>query len=424
MITAKPANFLFTTFDGGGNVTPILSTVSTLLARGHAVRVMSDECTRHEIEASGARFVPWLRAPNKPQRSRELDPPDWTMSQKDGLQLMSEHFMGGLADAYAQDTVAELRREPADVVVNFDMLFGVMAACEARRQKLALLSTCISLFPLEGIPPFGSAAAPARTPAEVSSLRETALELAVIFDAGLPALNAARANLGLPPLAHLLDQAEAAQLRCIGTARAFDFPIRELPDSARYVGPLLKDPIWAAEWVSPWTPGDPRPLVVAGFSTSFQNHAGCLQRVIDACTALPVRLLLTLGGSIRRHEVVASANTVVVDSAPHGIVMREAAVVVTHGGHGTLMTALALGVPVLVLPHGRDQGDNAARVEWHGAGLALNNGAAASEIGDALKALLEVESYRRASQRLGAAIREEIHDSPLVAELERLAAHY
>ncbi len=422
MKTGKAASFLFTTFDGGGNVTPILSAVSTLVVRGHGVRVMSDECTRHEIEAAGGRFVPWRVAPNKQQRSRELDPPDWKVSQKDGLRLMSEYFMGGLAAAYAQDTVDELQREPADLVVNFDMLLGVMAACEARRQKLALLSTCISLFPLDGIPPFGSALAPARTDAESAALVEAAREFESIFDSGLPGLNAARAKLDLPPLTHLLAQAAAAQLWCVGSARAFDFPVRDLPAHVRYVGPLLRDPIWAADWNSPLPEGDSRPLVVAGFSTSFQNHAGCLQRIIDACAPLPVRLLLTLGGSIRRDEVIASGNTWVVESAPHGVIMRDAAVVVTHGGHGTLMTALTLGVPVLVLPHGRDQGDNAVRVAWHGAGLALDNKANATEIGNALQLLLNVESYRIASRRLGAAIREEIQNSPLVSELERLAA--
>ena len=32
----------------------------------------------------------------------------------------------------------------------------------------------------------------------------------------------------------------------------------------------------------------------------------------------------------------------------------------THGGHGTVVRALAAGVSLVVLPHGRDQADNAA----------------------------------------------------------------
>jgi UDP:flavonoid glycosyltransferase YjiC (YdhE family) len=53
------------------------------------------------------------------------------------------------------------------------------------------------------------------------------------------------------------------------------------------------------------------------------------------------------------------------------VVMREAALVVTHGGHGTVMRALVSRTPMLVIPHGRDQNDNAVRVTHRGAGLSL-----------------------------------------------------
>jgi MGT family glycosyltransferase len=418
---AASLNFLFTTCDGGGNVAPVMAVVERLIAHGHRVRVMSDDSTRDEVMASGARFVPWRAAPNKPRRSREFDPPDWSVSPTEGLRMMCEHFMGGLATLYAQDTLEELDRERPDLVVNFDMLAGVIVACESRHQKLVLLSTCISMFPIEGVPPFGSALAPASNDAERVRLQTAEREIEALFDAGLAGLNAARERLGLPALAHFVHQARSAQVRFIGTARAFDFPARTLPDDVRYVGPLLRDPVWAAPWESPWPANDTRPLVVAGFSTSFQNHAGCLQRIIGACEALPVRLLVTLGGSIRPDELAPAANTVTVDSAPHGLVMRDAAAVVTHGGHGTLMTALVHGVPVLVLPHGRDQGDNGARVHWHGAGLCLTNTASAAELRAALRSLLESDSYRAAAGELGARIREEVRESRLIDNLESLA---
>jgi hypothetical protein len=54
-----------------------------------------------------------------------------------------------------------------------------------------------------------------------------------------------------------------------------------------YAGPLLGDPVWAPVWRSPQSADDPRPLVLAGFSTSFQNHVGVLQRLIDPAAALP-----------------------------------------------------------------------------------------------------------------------------------------
>ncbi len=43
-----PKHFLFTTWEGGGSVTPALTVVRKLVARGHRVRVMSDRCNRPE----------------------------------------------------------------------------------------------------------------------------------------------------------------------------------------------------------------------------------------------------------------------------------------------------------------------------------------------------------------------------------------
>jgi MGT family glycosyltransferase len=392
-----------------------------LVARQHRVRVMSDDSTRSEVERAGARFVPWRLAPNRTTRSRETDPPDWTVPPLEGLRMLASHFMGGLALAQAKDVAAELDREPADLVVNFDMLLGVMAACEARRQKMALLSTCISMFPIPGVPPFGMALAAAKSEGDRAREAIAAAQLQEAFDAGLPALNSARAELGLHPLQHLVEQANTATVRFVGTARAFDIPSNRLPADVRYVGPLIRDPEWVQPWISPWEAEDRRPLVVVGFSTSFQNHAACLQRVIDACAQLPVRVLVTLGGAIRQTELHPSPNVVVVESAPHVEVMRDAAIVVTHGGHGTVMTALMHGVPLLVVPHGRDQGDNAVRVTELRAGLAVQNTASTAQIHAALSELLADAAFRTNARTLSNAIRAEISRSSLIRDLESLA---
>src|SRR4029079_15442444 len=121
------------------------------------------------------------------------------------------------------------------------------------------------------------------------------------------------------------------------TSRAFDFPADSLPNRVRYVGPVISDPSWAQPWTSPWAQSDTRPMVTVGFSTTFQNHAGVMQNVIDALAPLPVRVLVTLGGAIAADALRPAVNTVIVESAPHTQVMPQAAVVVTHGGHGTVM---------------------------------------------------------------------------------------
>lgn len=420
MIGRKPLRFLFTTAHLGGNVSPVMPVVRQLVAAGHKVRVMSDSVNRRDAEAAGAQFHPWSRAPNRTDRARENDPPDWSVSDKEGIGMVAQ-FLAGTAQPYAEDTIEELRREPADLVVCFDMLLGPMLGAEAVGQKLALLGTMVSFFPLEGIAPLGSGLGIARTAEERAIQDASRVEMTAIFDTALPELNAARKTFGLAPLAHLADQCAAASVHWLGTAQVFDFEQAVLRPNMRYAGPLIGDPDWAEPWCSPWRNDDPRPLVLVGFSTSFQNHAAVLQRVIDAASALPVRLIVTLGGAIEPHELVPAENAVVVRSAPHLEILREASFVVTHGGHGTVMAALMHRLPMLVIPHGRDQADNAARITERGAGLALSRTAPMEEIRAALARLLSEPEFRTAAQTLGDAVDAESRAATLIADLETLA---
>lgn len=75
------------------------------------------------------------------------------------------------------------------------------------------------------------------------------------------------------------------------------------------------------------------------FRQAFRITPPSCQRVIDASSSLPMRLLITLGDSIEPHELVPAGNTAVVRSAPHLEILSETSLVVTHGGHGTVMAA-------------------------------------------------------------------------------------
>ncbi|HWE97229.1 MAG TPA: glycosyltransferase [Tepidisphaeraceae bacterium] len=419
----KQLNFLFTTWEGGGNVTPMLEAVRKLVARGHRAHVMSEECNRSETVAAGAAFTAWNRAPSRKDRSRESQVfQDWAAATpQEGLLSVVRDIWCGPALSYARDVIEELKREPADLVVTTEALFGVMAGCESLGQPFATLSANISLTPLPGVPPLGPGLAPARNDQERAMHDQVRQATIAMFDSGLPALNTARAELGLGGLEHLLDQFHAARVELLATSRAFDFPCDSLPTRVRYTGPQIADPKWAQPWTPPWPATDTRPLVAVGFSTTFQNHAAVLQNVIDALAPLPTRVLITLGGSIKANELRASDNCVLVESAPHSAVMRDAAVVITHGGHGTVMRALLSRVPMLVIPHGRDQNDNAIRITERGAGLSLMPNASAEEIRAGCLRLLNEPSFKAAAKRLGNLVAHEAESSTVVQELEAAA---
>ena len=182
--------------------------------------------------------------------------------------------------------------------------------------------------------------------------------------------------------------------------------------------PAAEDPAWAGDWTPP--AGD-EPLVLVGLSSTFMDHGDLLQRVTTALGDLPVRGLVTTGPAIDPDSISAPANVDVVRSAPHSQVLPHAAAVVTHAGHGTVIKSLAAGVPLVCLPLGRDQLDNAARVAAHGAGLRLKPKARADAIARAVARVIDEPSFAASAQRMAAAIAEDVREDRAVAQLERMA---
>lgn len=242
-----------------------------------------------------------------------------------------------------------------------------------------------------------------------------------LLNGGLPALTAARAALQLEPIGDVMEQLEASECYLLATSRAFDFSSGSPSSWVRYVGPELADPGWTQCWQSPWLETDERPIILVAFSTTYQNHLPVLERIAAALAALPVRAVCTMGPGLAGLGFRTPPNVVVCESAPHEQLMREARLVITHGGHGTVVRALVAGAPLLCMPLGRDQSDNTARVTARNAGIGLSPTASVEDIRSAVIELLETAQYRIAARRLGAAVAADAARSSAVDELEALA---
>ena len=217
---------------------------------------------------------------------------------------------------------------------------------------------------------------------------------------------------GLPPLDDLWRPRE----RIISTSlAAFDAPPAPGWDMVRHAGPVLEDEKFAVPTPCPGPSVDPTPLVMVSFSTRFeQRNVDKLQRSLDALADFQVHVVATTGGIVAPNELTVPANAVVLDYAAHDPIMRRAALVVTHGGHGTAMRALRHGVPMVVIPGlAGDQPFVAAAMQEFGAGLALPGdasvaairAAAAGNAGDAVvqakctRAIRGARRRRRRGQR-------------------------
>jgi MGT family glycosyltransferase len=420
-----PRSYLFVTFEGGGNVPPVLGLVRRLCRRGHRVRVLTEPCLRAPVEDAGARFVAFTRHFTREDRTQDLMD-DWKARTPIGaLRKSLDRVVFGPARIVAEETYREIERERADVVVADLMMPGALVAAEAAGVPRVVLFHMPEYLPGPGRP----AAGPGFLPRSdlIGRLRDGLMTRAFhrLVREFLVPFNEAREAFGLSPLRtsqELLGEFHRADLRLIQTSEAFDFPITPRPPNVRYVGPVLDDPDWVGDWENPWRSDDPRPLVVASLSSTFQDQGDLIRRIVSALGTLEVRGLVTLGPSMADQRFEVPENVVTVASAPHARIFPQAAAVVTHAGHGTVMRALAHGVPVLCLPMGRDQDDNAARVVASGAGLRLRPSASPKRVAESLRRLLREAGFREHARRLSHIIQADVAADLAVTELESVGS--
>jgi UDP:flavonoid glycosyltransferase YjiC (YdhE family) len=131
--------------------------------------------------------------------------------------------------------------------------------------------------------------------------------------------------------------------------------------------------------------------------------------------------VVTTGPAMEKEQFLSPANVALVHSAPHDTVMKEVSLVITHGGHGTTVRSLVNGVPLLLIPMGRDQNDNAARVVARGAGLALTEDATEEQIASAVNRLVTEPQFKAAAVRLGKAVAPDMGSPVFVTEMEAIA---
>jgi MGT family glycosyltransferase len=209
---------------------------------------------------------------------------------------------------------------------------------------------------------------------------------------------------------------------CWCTSPSYDFAAGAVPGNVRYVGPQLDDADDAdgGSRGQPWAGADERPLVLVSLSSTLMGQEG-LQRAADALGQLPVHALVTTGPAVDPAVIRAPRNVSVRRWARHADVLPYCSAAVTHGGHGTVLKALAAGVPLVIAPPGRDQPDNAARVIHAGAGLRVRKTADAATLQRATVRVLDDHRYRDAARRVAGILAAERDDDLAADELERAA---
>jgi UDP:flavonoid glycosyltransferase YjiC (YdhE family) len=228
-------------------------------------------------------------------------------------------------------------------------------------------------------------------------------------------LDSTRNRLGLEPTRDDLAAWESADLLLVTVPKWFDLAA-DFPANVIHAGPLGVNR-GSQEASTP----DGRPLVLLSFSTTvMQGQVDLIQRVCDALAGQAFDAVLTLGPAVSRQAIDTPRNIESIAYADHDQLLPHADVVITHGGLGTTLRALAHGIPLLLLPLGRDQEFNASRVVELGAGIRVPVESSPSEIASALLELLAQPPFRKAAQDAAVAIARDKPDETAAAALSGL----
>jgi MGT family glycosyltransferase len=337
------ARFLTYTSPARGHLYPITATLLELRGRGHEVHVRTLASEVEALQALGLHAAPIAPAIEK----LELDDYDWSTPEEalaGGLRTFGRRSVHEVPDL--QRTMADV--DPDALLVDVTTV-GAAAVAEAGTIPWA-----------QWIPFFQHFAVVPNASPELTMIPFT---LAPI---GMEVLNAARQRLRLAPLAEP-GETWRAPLYLYVTAEPFEVEGLELPPSFRLVGPgLWEPPAEAPDWLEDVH----QPLVLVTASSEFQRDDALVETTLQAMRSDDVRVVATtVAHDPQRFDVPTNAR--VARWLPHGPVIRKAGCVVCHGGMGITQRALAAGVPVCVVPFGRDQTEVAARVVAAGAGTQI-----------------------------------------------------
>jgi MGT family glycosyltransferase len=269
-----------------------------------------------------------------------------------------------------------IERHRPDVLLLDVNCWGAATVAEASGLPWAMLSPYLLMARSREAPPFGLGLAPMSGP--LGRARDTLLGRlgeVVVNRTALPPVNRLRDRHGLPRLRSFDELAARPQQMLVTTAEGFEYPRSDWARNVRFVGPLD----WSPPQAPPdWLEGLADPLVLVTCSTERQSDRDLLATALEALPPVGMSVL----GTSAAHDpdgFDVPAGSRVVRFLSHGAALDRAACVVCHGGMGITQKALAAGVPVVVVPFGRDQLETARRVEFAGAGVRLPAGRLAPE---------------------------------------------
>jgi MGT family glycosyltransferase len=382
---------LVVTWMGGGNVRPVLDTARGLISRGHKVHVLSNPNMAPRVEETGATFHAFKRIPSHDPASPSTDVIRAYEGRNIGEtnNIIAERLLFGPAEALCHDTLDLIDQvRPQALVIDY-VLLGPMVASEAL--GIPYLVTSDGMYPLPN----------PRLP-RGSSTYSYLFERMV--NRWLPLINQLRSSLRLEPIEQAAGLYSHAALFLVNTYAAL--ADGEPSSDVVYAGPQF-DPAVLGPKILQRRRQKPS-FVLGAFSTIFTPQQSLfIERLGHALSRLDVDAQIGTGSSCADEIGSPSPRIEIKPFIPLNDMLPQSRLLVNHAGNGTIVRAMAAGVPQLCVPFLQDQHDYARRISELGIGLMLSKSASVDEIEGAVATLLGESRYlERAEEEQARIVRE------------------
>lgn len=350
-----------------GHLYPVVPILMALLERGHSVHACGLAGELEHLAPLGIDASPIDPA------IENIAIEDWRRRTPQGAAVSVLKTFAERSLLEAPDLERAIEVHDPDVLLVDINAWGAAIVAEASGRPWAIYSPYLLPLRSRDAPPFG----PGLRPMEgaFGRVRDAIVGRAVdgtFRRATAVSLTPLRARYGLPALGSFDALLRRPPLLLSLTAEGFEYPRRDWPASVRLVGPMNWNPPDPRSQAAPaWLAEMADPLVLVTCSTELQGDRRLVEVALEALPAAGTSVVATVAA----HDpdgFAATPGGKVVRFAPHDAILRRASCVVCHGGLGITQKALSAGVPVVVVPFGRDQMETARRVERAGAGVRLS----------------------------------------------------
>ncbi|GAB5896615.1 glycosyltransferase [Mycolicibacterium mageritense] len=338
-----------------GHLLPVAALLSELSRRGHAVHLRT--------LSGGVDLGTRLGFATEPidARIEQVEIDDWRATNpREALRLGVVAF-GDRAGYEIADLTGAVARVRPDVLIVDVNCWGAQSVADAGVVPWVCFSPYTPPLRADGVPPFGLGLPPWTGP--LGRARDGAVRFAVtrqLESIMLPPINRVRAQVQVPQVGSMDEFLRRAPLMLLASGKPFQYPISDWGDAVQMIGPCVLEP--GIDDVPEWLDAIDRPIVLVTTSSERQADANLVTAALQALADEPVHVVATMPAG-QQPGITSTTNATVCQFIPHGAVLDRAVCAVTHGGMGATQKALARGIPVCVVPYGRDQLEVARRVE-------------------------------------------------------------